>query len=364
MTKGGSSKPGVLDTDLGFSHISLLQKMLFAKHLAVMLKSGIAITDGLRLLYGSSQGKFKQIIGEIYTSVKSGQSLANALSHYPNIFSSFFHGSVLAGEASGNLEINLDNIASQLKKDKDLTDKIKGALFYPIIVLVAAGGMGLFVSFYILPKITPLLSGLRVDLPLATRMLIKMSALSQSLGGYLLLIIICFFAFGLYLMRQKWSQPFFHRLWLSVPVIGKLIRYINLSRFSLNLAILLKSGLTITEALKLTSDSLTNYYYRQALVNVKQGVDKGSKLSANLNNFPDYFPEIAVRMIKIGEESGRLEETLFYLAEFYETEVDNATKNLSTAIEPVLLITIGLVVGFLAIAIITPIYSITGGVTR
>lgn len=364
MQKGGLMKTNILETNLSIGGVSLVQKMLFAKHLSMMLKSGIAITDALRLLYNSSRGKFRLVIGGIYSSVKAGQPLASALAKYPHIFSSFFHGSILAGEASGNLENNLDNIAVQLKKDKELNDKIKSALFYPVIVLIVALAMGLFISFYILPKIVPMLAGLKINLPWTTKILIALSSFVQSYGLALVIIIVGLIIFLPILVKQKWTQPFFHRLWLNLPVVGLMTKNLNLARFSLNLGVLLKSGLTITEALKLTADSLTNYYYQQALINIKKAVDKGAKLSVNMNNYNDYFPELAIRMIKIGEESGRLEETLLYLADFFETEVDSAAKNLSIAVEPILLVFIGLVVGFLAIAIITPIYSITGGVIR
>lgn len=363
MTKGTVGK-NLLNTDLSFGHVSLIQKMLFARHLAVMLKSGIAISDALRLIYGSSQGRFKEIIAEIYTSVKSGASLANALAHYPHVFSGFFHGSVLAGEASGNLSTNLENIAKQLKKDKELLDKIKAALFYPVIVLAASAVITVFIAFYILPKVTPLLSGLRVQLPWTTKLLIYIASVAQSYGFYLLISLVAIIILLFLAMRQRWAEAWFGACSLNMPLVGKLIHYVNLSRFSLNLGILLKSGLAITDALKLTADSLTNYHYREVINSVNKAVNKGTKLATALNNYPDYFPDIAVRMIKVGEESGHLEESLFYIAEFYETELDGATKNLTVAIEPALLIIIGLVVGFLAIAIITPIYSITGSISR
>jgi len=357
-------KASIFEKDIEVNYISLVQKMLFVKHLALMLRSGLAISDALKLLYASSRGKFKTIIGEVYTSVKSGASLSSALANYPHVFSGFLIGSIYAGEASGSLEANLENVSNELKKEKELLDKVRGALFYPALVLVAALSMGLFVAFYILPKVTPILSGLRMELPWSTRSLIFLSSFSQSYGLGILIVTIILGLMLIWSYRQTWSQQFVDRLWLRLPLIGPLIKHVNLSRFSLILAMLLKSGLTITEALDLTRVSMSNYQYRHILDDVKSGVDKGSKLSDNLQKYDKYFPEISVRMIRIGEESGKLEETLFYLTEFYESEVDNATKKLATAVEPFLLIGIGLFVLFLALAIITPIYSITGGVSR
>jgi type II secretory pathway component PulF len=364
MNKKSKNHASALDVSIDFGRVSLLQKMLFAKQLALMLKSGMSITDALKLIYSSSQGTFKQIIADIYNSVKAGRGLAAVMARYPRVFSSFFQGAVLAGEASGNLELNLQNVAAQLKKDKELVDKIKSALFYPVIVIVAAIIIASFVALYVLPKITPLLLGFKVQLPWTTRFLIWLSAFMQAWGLYLLAAFVVMVILTVLVIRQNWASPFFHRLYLTTPVVGNLTRNLNLSRISFNLGILLRSGLTITESLTLVAGSLNNYYYRQALVKVAGGVTKGGSLAASLARYPDYFPEMMLKMLKVGEESGHLEDSLLYIAEFYETEIDTATKNLATALEPALLIFIGLVVGFLAIAIITPIYSITGSITR
>jgi len=364
MPKGGKRQASALDINLDFGRVTLVQKMLLAKQLSLMLKAGISITDALKLIYSSSQGSFKQIIAEIYGSVKAGHGLAGALTHYPRIFSSFFQGAVLAGEASGNLQLNLQNVAEQLKKDKELVDKIKAALFYPVIVMVAATLIASFVAVYVLPKITPLLLNFKVQLPWTTRSLIAISMFMQAWGLQVLVVVAVLIIVMIVLIKQSWTAPFFHRLYLGVPVLGTLTRNLNLARIAFNLGILLRSGLTITEALSLVAGSLDNYYYSQALMKVSSGVTKGGSLASSLARYPEYFPEMMLKMIKVGEESGHLEDSLLYVAEFYETEIDTATKNLATALEPALLIFIGLVVGFLAIAIITPIYSITGSITR
>jgi type II secretory pathway component PulF len=364
MSKESNVDISILDKDINFNYVNLVQKMLFAKHLSLMLKSGLTITDGLSLLYGTSRGGFKKIIGEIYTAVKSGETLSSSMSNHPRVFSSFLIGSIYAGEASGNLENNLENIALQLRKEKDLLDKIKNALFYPVLVLMSALAMGFFIAFFILPKITPVLTGLRMELPWATRALITLSMFGQAYFWQIIIVTILGLIMILWTSRQSWAKPIYHGLYLKLPVVGRLVKNVNLARFSMTLGILLKSGLTITEALNLTTASTGNYYYHQALSQAKVGVDQGSKLSDQLAKHGHYFPEISVRMIRIGEESGKLEETMLYLADFYDSEVDNETKNLATLVEPMLLIGVGLVVLFLILSIITPIYSITRGVTR
>jgi len=281
-----------------------------------------------------------------------------------SIFPNLLISAVRAGESSGTLEDNLESVSEQLKKTKTLKSKIKAAMVYPIIVLTAAFILGMAMSFLVLPKITPLFEGLNIDLPATTRFLIWFSHIINSYGQYILIGIIAGAAFFAWLVRQKFSRPVTHFIILKTPLIRAISRNSNLSDFCRVLGTLLKSGLNIDEALNITKNSLQNYYYVKVLEAARQRITRGQKLSEILSDYEKYFPDIAVSMIKVGEKSGRLEETLFYLAEFFEEEVENATKSLATAIEPILLIFIGLVVGGLALSIITPIYQITGNVQR
>lgn len=352
----------MLATNINLKGTSLVERVVFAKHLSLMVKSGVAISEALKILYQSSQGKFKETIGEVYNSVKAGRSLSISLGRYPKIFSDFFVGAIYAGESSGTLGESLENVANELRKEKELDDKIKGALLYPIIILVAAFGMSLFLAFYILPKIIPLFEGMKMKLPWTTRLLISFSHLVEKYGSVMIVGILVFIVLFIWVLRQKFSKPFFHKIWLTLPVVNPIIRQANLARFSRTLGTLLASGLNIVEALNITAKSTTNFYYRETLFKVSKGVSKGNKLSINLVKYKDFFPDMLIRMVAVGEESGKLEDTLLYLADFYELEVDNSTKNLSIVIEPILLIAIGLGVGFLALSIITPIYGITGNV--
>ncbi len=352
----------MLATNINLKGTSLVEKVVFAKHLSLMIKSGVVISEALKILYQSSSGKFKTTIGEVYNSVKAGRSLSRSLGRYPKIFSDFFVGAVYAGESSGTLSESLENVANELKKEKELRDKIKGALLYPVIILLAAFAMSLFLAFYILPKIIPLFEGMKMKLPWTTRVLIAFSHLVEGYGSVILGGIVFLIIILAWLLRQNFAKPFFHKIWLSLPIAKDIICQANLARFARTLGTLLASGLNIVEALDVTAKTTTNYYYREALFVVAKGVSKGNKLSFSLIKFKDFFPDMLVKMVAIGEESGKLEETLIYLADFYELEVDNSTKNLSVVVEPVLLIVIGLGIGFLALSIITPIYGITGNV--
>ena len=362
MAQQIKEKKSLLEMEINIGGVSLIQKSVFAKHLAIMLKAGLPITEALHIAQDSATGKLKKIIREISGSVKTGRSLSTSFSRYPGVFSPFFINATYAGEVSGSLTESLENVAEQLEKEKELTSKIKGAMLYPTIVLVSAFILGMVLVFVILPKIVPLFKGLRVELPVTTRALIAFSTIIQNHGSYLFFGTIFFVVFMAWLVKQKFSQPVIHWSFLNIPILKDITRNAKLSEFSRTLAMLLKSGVNIDKALEISKDTIGNYYFRRALNKISHDIRKGTKLSEGLAQYDDLFPTMLVRMIGVGEESGNFEEILFYLSDFYEAEVDTATKALSTAIEPLLLIFIGSVVGFLALSIITPIYGITSGI--
>ena len=350
--------------EINIGKVNLTQKAFFAKNLSVMLKSGLTISEALDISIDSASGKLKNILREVARSVDTGRSFSESLKPYPRVFRPFFVSAVYAGEESGTLEENLEQIAIQLNKERELASKIKSAMIYPVIILVASFILGMFVSFSILPKIVPLFEGMSTELPITTRILIAISHFMQEHGLKVFWGIITFVIFMTWLVRQKFSNPFFHFFYMHFPIIKRISRGVNLARFSRILGTLLKSGLNIDEALVITKNSVGNHYYQKSLAKVMERINKGSSMSLSLAQYEKLYPKILSRMIKVGEESGKLDETLLYLADFYEEEVDNATKAIAIAIEPILLLGIGAAVGFLALSIITPIYSITGNVGR
>lgn len=364
LQSADQKKAGLWERDLAVGGVNLIQKALFAKHLAVMLRSGIPLNEALIISRDSSRGKMRKVLGKVSASVQSGRSLADSFGDAPKVFSALFVNITKAGELSGNLDGNLENVAEQLKKEHNLRAKILGALIYPAVVLGASFLLGLAMAFLVLPKITPLFEGLKIDLPLTTRFLIWFSHVIQNYGIYLFGGIIVFIGLCVWLFRQKFFKPVLHWFFLKVPIVKKISAASNLARFCRGLGTLLRSGLNIDEASRITYETVGNFYYRRALQKVSEDIVKGTKLSENLELFGQHFPLLMTRMIRVGEESGKMDETLLYLAEFYEEEVDNSTKSLATAIEPLLLIFIGIVVAFLALSIITPIYNITGGIKK
>ena len=350
--------------NISFGGVGLTEKALFAKHLAVMLRSGLTIIEALSIAADAAQGKLKHTIAGVQKSVEAGRTLSSSLSDYPRIFAGLFTESIRAGEASGQLPENLESVAAELEREKELKSKMTGAMVYPAFILVATFVLGLVMAFLVLPKIIPLFEGLKMDLPVTTRALIWFAHIIENYGLWLLMGLVVFVFFLLWLFRQKFVKPATHWIFLHTPIIKRLVIGSNLSRFSRTLSALLKSGINIDEALAITASSTGNFYYRRALEDVTSHIGKGGKLAESLEAHDNLFPRIVTRMVQVGEEAGKFEETLLYLANFYEAEVDTAAKSLSTIIEPTMLLIIGLVVAVFALAIITPIYEITGNIQR
>lgn len=357
-------KSNINNLNIEIGKVSFTEKVIFAKHMSVMIKAGLTISESILILIESSKGKMKKILIDIYNQIETGHSLSDSLNNHKNIFPAILISSVYAGEKSGTLSENLDNVSKQLKKEKDLKDKIRGAMIYPFLVLFATFVLGVSLAVFVLPKIVPLFKGLKTDLPLTTQILIKFSDIVTNNSFELLIYSSIFFVLIFIFISSNFSKPIIDAIIFRLPIIRKIVTNSNLSNICRTFGTLLESGLPIVESIEVTENTVKNYYYKKSLNLISKKIQKGTKLSSELIKFPNLYSPIMIKMIAIGEESGKLEETLEYLSEFYEGEVDNDTKALSTAIEPILLLTIGLFVGFLALSIITPIYDITSNIKK
>jgi len=353
-----------INLDKVFLRLSLKDRMLFAKHMAIMTGSGMQILTSLEILRKQATSKALQVIlDQLITDIKNGQFLSVGLERYKNIFSDFFINVVKVGEASGTLSDNFKYLAEELKKRQELNKKIKGAMVYPIIILVATIGITGLLTFFIFPKILPVLKSINVELPALTRAFIKISDFLFQYGlfvflGLIVLTIGVWFILKIKPVRLKWHQAI-----LYLPLVGRMSKSINMTKFSRTIALLLKSDVKIVEALNITADTLTNLVYQNAIKETAEKVKRGDPISRYFATKPHLFPALVTQMISVGENTGKLDETALYLSEFYEGELDETTKALSNALEPIMLVIMGLIVGFVALAIITPIYKITETLT-
>lgn len=343
-----------------FYRVSLKEKMFFARHMAIMSRSGMQILDILHTLKRQTRSKtFGKILDELTDSVKNGQFLSEGLKKHHALFGDFFINIMHVGEISGTLAENLEYLAESLKKKRELESKVKGAMVYPAIILMATFGITAALTFFIFPKILPIFRSLNVELPLITRIFIKLSTFMlehgiAAIGGAIVVIIVVWLLLKIKALRYLW-----HRFLLMVPFVGNMMINFNMVSFVRALSLLLKSGVKIVQALEITAKSSTNLVYKRTLEQIASSVGQGDPIGKHLAAHPKLFPAVFTEMIAVGEETGRLTDTGTYLADYYEGELDTATKSLSNILEPLLLIVMGFVVGFVALAIILPIYEVS-----
>lgn len=341
--------------------LSLKEQTLFAKRLSFLITGGIPILEGLTLLSRQAKTRTKKKIFEkIISDVANGQFLSTSLGQFNNMFGDFAINLIRVGETSGVLSQNLNYLADELKKKQILRQKVLSALVYPAFITVMTLGVAILLTAYIFPKIMPIFQSLHVELPITTRILIWMSDAIRDYGFYAAGVAAAAgIAFAICVKRIELFHYVVDRSLIRMPIIGRLIQSYNMTNYTRTLGLLLKSGISILQATKIAADTLTNRAYQREARTVEHVVLKGGKISKHLEKSPRLFPDMATQMILIGETSGKLPETLVYLSEMYEHEVEDITKNLSSSIEPILMVVMGAIVGFVAISVITPIYGIT-----
>lgn len=342
--------------------LSQTEQLLLTKYLSVLLRSGLPIDDALDILLQQAKGPLQKILTALKTAVTSGQTLAEGLEAYPHVFSSVYVNLVRAGEASGTLQENFEQLALQMQKEHELRQKIQGAMMYPSIVLMSAVAISTGIVVFVLPNVEKLFSSLNVPLPFTTIALLWISHTMSNYGFFILLGVIALIVIFLFIRTLPMVKPVTHGILLHTPVVGKIARHMNLARLTRLMGTLLKSGMPINDALPVTISVLKNYYYCRLMTSVQITIVKGSTIADALQGSPTLMPSIALRLIRVGEETGTLGDMLLYLATFYEQEVDESTKNATTLLEPLMIVMIGLMVGLLAFSIITPIYKVIGAI--
>jgi len=341
------------------SRVPFVQKMLFVHHLQIMVKAGLSIVSALKILSEEIENKkLKKITGEIASEVEKGKQLSEALALYPQIFPAVYVSMIAAGETAGKMEDALHQVSEQMKKSHELTARVRGALIYPAVILVAMVGIAIEVVFFVLPKLMVMFEEFDAELPWATRALIWITNFAKNYGIYAIIGIVAMVFLVIYLLKQPKIKTVVHKFNLHWPIFGKIIKKINLARFTLTLSSLLNSAIPIIEATRITAGVQSNVTYRDALISVSEQLKKGETLSSLLTQSPHLFPPMVHEMLMVGEQTGQLEEMLGELAQYYADEVDSTMKNFSTIIEPVIILLLGLAVAGIAVAVIMPMYSL------
>lgn len=358
-----SKKPKGMKKEL-FLHVALQEKVMFARHLAVAIKAGMSMQDGLRLIQTQTKSKsFKRIIDVLLEDTSNGMFLSASMEKYASVFGQLFVNIVRVGESSGTLTENLNYLAIELKKKKELISKLRGAMIYPAVILVATIGIVATLMIGIFPKILPVFSSMRITLPMSTKILIAVSEFLTNYTIWLVIGIVLFIAGVIYISRYEWFKRGWHYVLLKTPLVGSIVRKVNSASMARILGLLLNSGVKIIESVNITADALNNRIYRRELKSAGEMLRRGDFFSNYLSKHPELFPPIFVNMIQVGENTGNLTENLSYLAEFYQEDVEEVLKNMNSIVEPFLLLFMGLLVGFIALSVITPIYQISQSLT-
>lgn len=341
------------------NRVPTLERALFARYFALMLRAGLDAKRALSALGQQTRSKpMKIALESLYQDVERGKTLAESMQVFPNAFPPLFVSFVQVGETTGRLQESLEVLARQLQKEYELGRAVKGGLMYPIVIVMALIAVGIAMMFFVVPKLVEVFEGFDVALPLPTRILIGISDVFQGYWPF-------FFVSGGALLVGSWALMrvqsvralVLHGL-LLLPVIGPIMQRINLARFARNLGSLLSSGVSFIKALDILGVSTPHPSYARVLTAAREHVKQGKELSAFLGDFKRLFPPVVINIIKVGEETGALDEVLAETALFYEGEVDQTMKNLTSIMEPILMILMGLAVGALAISVISPIYDL------
>ncbi len=340
--------------------IKLHDKVVFANNLSAMISAGLSLSRSLDILARQTKNaKFKRAIQEVLKDVNSGLSLSAALAKFPNIFSSVFIAMVAAGEESGNLPQSLKVVGDQMEKTYVLRRKVKGAMAYPMVILFAMAIIGFLMLTFVVPNLVSTFKEFKVELPLSTRIIIALSGILVNHWVYLFGGIgLVLFAFYKFLNTTRGGRLYDFTL-VHLPFISGIVKQLNSATVARTLSSLILAGVNMVEALDITGKVLQNSLYKEVLVKAKDGVQRGEPLSGFFQREEKLFPILVGELVEVGEETGKLSEMLSNVAIFYENEVEAITKDMSTIIEPFLMIFIGLFVGFFAISMIQPIYAIT-----
>lgn len=345
-----------------FERVSFQERINFTRHLSVIINAGLPLLTGLQIIRKQTSSRvLGRIIEQLITDVNNGKFLADGLERYRHVFGDLYVSIVRIGETSGTLASNLSYLWDHMRKSSALKSKVRSALIYPVILLVMTILITGFLTFYVFPKMLTAFTSLNVHLPWPTRVLIATLGFLRKFWWLLSGLFIAGAIVFRLLLLTRTVRYLFNRSLIALPVVGRLITDVNIAYLSQLLAVMLKSGSKIVESLTVVSRATGNIVYQRALTEAAEEVRRGRTLSSFLATRRRLFPPLVAAMAAVGETTGNLEQNLFYLSEYYTEEVDEALRNATSLLEPAIILAMGLVVGFVALAVITPVYSLTQG---
>ncbi|MFH2063838.1 MAG: type II secretion system inner membrane protein GspF [Pseudomonadota bacterium] len=354
-TKKSADKPGSVALSHLFSKVKKTEITMMTRQLSTLVGAGFPLVSAISTLIPQTKSQlFKKILSQIKDSIEEGNSFAGALSLYPETFSPIYINMVRAGESSGTLEIVLERLADITENQQALTNKIRSMLAYPAIMAVIGSGVLFFLMAYIVPRITTIFKDVNRALPTPTRILISTGDFLKAYWWLLFLLMIAvFFCFKALRKREK-GKYMIDRFLLSLPVAGELLRKLAVARFARTLGSLLENGVTMLSSLEIVKNIAGNVIIADVVENAAREVEKGNALGKSIEAY-DVFPHLSVQMIQVGEQSGELESMLNKVADVYENEVESTVIAMTSWLEPVIILVMGVVVAFIVLSIVLPI---------
>lgn len=346
-----------------FGKVKLHEKIIFTHNLAGMLKAGLPLFRAIEVLKKQNKNPaLEDVFVGLLSTIDKGGTLSDGFAKFPKVFSPLMVSMVRAGEESGNLSNTLGDIGVNLQKTYDLNRKIKSAMMYPSIIVAAIFIIATLMLMFVVPTLTKIFKEFGTALPASTKFVIFISDSVANHPFIFLGVVGVLVVGGMYIFRSEKLKPKIDALTLKLPAIGMLIKEVNTARTARTLSTLLTSGVEMTRALTITKEVLQNVHYREVIEKANLAVQKGSSLSSVFKDNQDLYPVMMGEMIAVGEETGALSQMLSDIAIYYEEEVDAKTKDMSTIIEPVLMVFIGGAVGFFAISMISPMYGLVSAI--
>ena len=353
---------GLLDFELTKEKVKKKELMHFTRQLAVFVKAGIPITDALVTIGDETEDvALRRALSNLIDELRNGGLLSAATAAHPEVFPDYYVGILQSAELTGQLDTALESLAEYLERELDTRSKVVGALSYPLVVMVMAMGTVLLLAGYVLPQFKPLFEELGADLPLPTRMMLFVSRFFTDLwfitAAFFLAFIVVFMFMKKHPTGKIWSQ----RLVLKIPIVGGIVDYAMLERFCRILGAMVRAGVPLPEGLKTTTEATSNIVYRERLDVAREQMLEGRGFSGPLIE-TDLFPGAAKQMFKVGEETGTLDDQLEVAAVYFDRELESRIKKFTTMFEPIMIVGVGLIVGFVAIALVSAMYGVLGGI--
>lgn len=356
-------KPGMLNlSSLHFSIVGKVKtqdKINFARNLGLMLKAGLALSRAISVIERQSKNKgLKKVLKDLIDGIDKGSSFADSLAKHPDVFPPLFVSMVNAGEQSGTLSESLKAVADQMDSSYTLTRRIRGAMIYPGVILCVMITIGVLMMIFVVPTLLSTFQSLGAPLPPTTQFVLNMSNIFHN-DGLFVLIGLIIVAVAWYMWSKKPSgKKVMHKVILKLPIVGPLAQEVNSARTARTLSSLLHSGVDVVESLNITSQVIQNVFFKAVLEHARETIQKGDLMSKIFEENDKLYPVFFAEMLAVGEETGKMDEMLLNVATYYEDDVNQKTKDMSTVIEPVMIVMIGAAVGFFAVSMIEPMYSL------